>query len=126
MQHERPDRNKQVKYAEMGDSLLLKAIGNTPKLRLIDIFLTNPYFDFTKQELSRELRMSKLTLYKNFRDLEQLGVMVFSRKIGRARLYRIDKSHPIVRGLDRIVLETSRHVAEEQLKKNIPSITVEH
>ena len=59
-QHRRFEGNRQVKYAEIGDSLLLKAIGNTLKLRLMDIFLTNPYF----------------------KDLEQLGVVVASRRIG--------------------------------------------
>ena len=124
MQHRRLERNRRVKYAEMGYSLLLKAIGSTPKLRLMDIFLTNPYFDFSKQELAIELGMSKQTLYKNFKDLEQLGAVVASRRIGRATLYRIDKGHPLVQELNRLVLETSRHIAEGQMKRNIAPIAV--
>jgi len=124
MHHQRLERSRQVKYADMGDSLLLKAIGNTPKLRLIDIFLTNPYFDFTKQELAMELGMSKQTLYKNFKDLEELGVVVTSRRIGRATLYRIDRSHPLVRQLNRITLETSKRIAEEQARKSAVPIAI--
>lgn len=64
---------KKVRYKDIGDSILLKALGYSPKLRILDIFLTNPYLDFSKEELVRELGMSKQTLYKNFKDLEELG-----------------------------------------------------
>ena len=124
MRHPRLEKDRRVKYVEMGDSLLLKTIGKTPKLRLIDIFVTNPYFDFTKQELVTELGMSKQTLYKNFKDLEELGVVVSSRKIGRATLYRVDKSHPLVKQLGRITLETSRRIAEEQTRKSAVPLTI--
>jgi type III secretory pathway component EscU len=64
---------REVSYKNTGDSLLLKALGKYPKLRIIDIFLTNPLMDFSKKGLVRELRMSKQTLYKYFKDLEELG-----------------------------------------------------
>jgi len=55
---------KEVRYKDTGDSLLLEAFGKSPKLRIIDIFLTNPLLDFSENELVRELGMSKQTLYK--------------------------------------------------------------
>ena len=45
----------EVRYSDTGQSLLIKALGYSPKLRIIDIFLTNPFFDFSKEELAREL-----------------------------------------------------------------------
>ncbi|MEM2373839.1 MAG: HTH domain-containing protein, partial [Thermoproteota archaeon] len=78
---------REVRYKDTGDSILLKAFGYSPKLRILDIFLTCPYFDFSKNELAKELGMSKQTLYKNFKDLEELGVVKPSRKIGRATMY---------------------------------------
>ncbi|MCR6669699.1 MAG: winged helix-turn-helix domain-containing protein, partial [archaeon YNP-WB-040] len=88
--------SEEVKYKDLGDSLLIKALGNSPKIRIIDIFLTNPYFDFSKEELARELGMSKQTLYKNFKDLEELEIVKISRKVGRAVMYKINMEHPLV------------------------------
>ena len=48
-----------------------------------NIAIVNPSFNLTKSELVRELRMGKQTLYKNFKDLEELGVVVVSRKVGK-------------------------------------------
>jgi len=109
--------SKQVLYKDTGDSLLLKALGYSPKLRIIDIFLTNPYFDFSKEELVRELGMSKQTLYKNFKDLEELAIVVQTRKIGRAVMYRINMRNPMVKMLNEQVNRMSYEIAAEELER---------
>lgn len=106
--------DREVRYRDTGDSLLTRAFGYSPKLRIIDIFLTNPYFDFDKEELARELGMSKQTVYKNFKDLEELGIVKASRKIGRATMYRINRDHPMVKRLNEIVNEFSFQIAKQQ------------
>ena len=107
----------EVRYRDLGDSILLKAFGCSPKLRIMDIFLTNPYFDFSKEELAKELGMSKQTLYRYFTDLEELGIVTATRKIGRATMYRINRQHPLVERLDEIITETSLKIAEGEAKK---------
>jgi len=114
----------EVIYKDLGDSLLIKALGYSPKMRIIDIFLTNPYFDFSREELVKELGMSKQTLYKNFKDLEELGIVEVSRRIGRAVMYRINREHPLVKRLDEIVKEMSLQIAEKEadkMRKAIPA-----
>ncbi len=108
---------KKVMYKDLGDSLLLKAFGYTPKLRIMDIFMTNPYFDFSRSELVRELRMSKQTLYKNFEDLEELGIVKVSRRIGRASLYKVNMQHQLVKKLYEMVTPTSLKIAEQEMEK---------
>jgi predicted transcriptional regulator len=109
----------EVRYKDTGESLLLKAFGYSPKLRIIDIFLTNPYFDFDKEELARELGMSKQTVYKNFKDLEELGVVKVSRKIGRATMYRINRNYPLIKTLSEGVNEASFQIAKQEGKRKI-------
>jgi len=105
---------REARYRDLGDSLLLKAFGNSPKLRIIDIFLTNPFFDFSKNELVRELGMSKQTLYKYFRDLEELGMVKATRRIGRATLYKINLENPMVKMLNEYTTQLSLQEAEKQ------------
>jgi biotin operon repressor len=109
-------------YKDTGESLLIKAFGYSPKLRIIDIFLTNPYFDFSREELAKELGMSKQTIYKNFKDLEELGVVKTTRKIGRATMYAINKEHPLVKGLNKIVNEISLQIAEQEAKRHAKAV----
>jgi AraC-like DNA-binding protein len=71
-------------------SLLLRTLGDSPKLRIIDFFLDNPLFDFTKKEVIDALGMSKQTFYKYFEDIERYGIVKVSRRIGKASLYKIN------------------------------------
>jgi len=32
-------------------SIIIKTLGNSPKLRIVNFFLDNPVFDFTKKEV---------------------------------------------------------------------------
>jgi len=118
------EMDERARYKDTGDSLLIKAFGHSPKLRIIDIFLTNPYFDFDKEELARELGMSKQTVYKNFKDLEELGIVKVSRKIGRATMYRIDRSHPLVKTINESVNEASFQIAKREEEQTVPVSTV--
>jgi len=49
----------EVRYKDLGETLFIKMFGYSPKLRILDIFLDNTYFDFSKSEVMRELRMNK-------------------------------------------------------------------
>jgi AraC-like DNA-binding protein len=109
--------SREVTYKNLGNSLLVRALGYSSKMRIIDIFMTNPYFDFSREELVKELGMSKQTLYKNFRDLEELEIVKVSRKIGRATMYIINRKHPLVKRLDGVVKEMSLQIAKQELEK---------
>lgn len=108
---------KEVLYKDVGDSLLVKLLGRSPKLRIIDIFLTNQFFDFSREELVKELGMSKQTLYKNFKDLEKMGIVRVSREIGRATMYRLNKDNSVVKCLDEIVRSASLQIAGREAEK---------
>ena len=102
------------------ESILIKTLGDSPKLRIVDFFLDNPLFDFTKKEVIEALGMSKQTFYKYFPELEEYGIVKVSRKIGKAKLYRINVEHPLVKILREYELKLSQEIAEKaKLKKPI-------
>lgn len=98
-------------------SILLKTLGNSPKLRIIDFFLDNLLFDFTKKEVIEALGMSKQTLYKYFPEIEEYGIVMVSRRIGRAKLYKINIKHPLVSMLRDYETKLSLQIAKEEAKK---------
>jgi len=107
------------------DSLLIKALGNSPKLRILDYLLDYKLNDFTKKEIVEALGMSKLTFYKYFKDLEELRLITASRKIGRATLYRINLENPIVRMLIEHERQLSLQIAEQEKAEMQKPVAVE-
>jgi len=107
------------------DSLLIRALGSSPKLRILDYLLDFKLNDFTKKEIVEALGMSKLTFYKYFKDLEELDLVAASRKIGRATLYKINLENPIVKMLIEYERQLSLQIAEQEKTKMEKPITVE-
>jgi predicted transcriptional regulator len=105
-------------------SILLKTLGDSPKLRITDFFMDNPLFDFTKKEVIEALGMSKQTFYKYFRDLEEYGIVKVSRTIGKARLYKVNLQSPMVKMLNEMVTKISLQIAEKEMEKQAPKVTV--
>jgi len=102
------------------ESIIIKTLGDSPKLRIVDFFLDNPLFDFTKKEIIDALGMSKQTFYKYFPDLEEYGIVKVSRRIGRAKLYKINLEHPLVSMLREYEKKVSLQMAEKA-RKPIPA-----
>jgi len=98
-------------------SILLKTLGDSPKLRIIDFFLDNPLFDFTKKEVIEALGMSKQTFYKYFADIENYGIVSISRRIGKAKLYKINLQNPLVRMLKEYETQLSLQIADQEAEK---------
>jgi DNA-binding transcriptional ArsR family regulator len=99
------------------ESIIIKTLGDSPKLRIIDFFLDNPMFDFTKKEVIEALGMSKQTFYKYFPELEEYGVVKVSGRIGKAKLYKINLEHPLVKMLREYEKKASMQIARKEANK---------
>jgi len=96
------------------ESVIIKTLGDSPKLRIVDFFLDNSLFDFTKKEVIEALGMSKQTFYKYFPELEEYRIVNVSRRIGKAKLYRINEGHPLVSMLRDYEKKGSLQTAEKE------------
>lgn len=106
------------------ESIIIRTLGDSPKLRIVDFFLDNPLLDFTKKEVIEALGMSKQTFYKYFPELEEYEIVKVSRKIGKAKLYRINLDHPLVSTLREYEKKVSLQTAEKEadkLRKTVPA-----
>jgi response regulator of citrate/malate metabolism len=96
------------------ETLLLKYLGESPTLRIIDFFLDNPLSDYSKNEIAQNLAMSRVTFFKYWKELEKSGVLIVTRKIGRATLYKLDRANEIVKQLIKLDMTISRKTMEQQ------------
>lgn len=105
-----------------GETLLLRYLGASPTLRIIDFFLDNPLSDYSKNEIARNLAMSRVTFFKYWMELEKSGAVKPTREIGRATLYRLDRENDIVKQLiklDMTLARTTMKKAVEETRKPI-------
>jgi biotin operon repressor len=106
------------------ETLLLKYLGDSPTLRIIDFFLDNPLSDYSKNEIAKNLAMSRVTFFKYWRELEKSGALLITRKIGRATMYKLDRANDIVKQLIKLDMTISRKAMEKQVEKNQKPIAI--
>lgn len=84
---------------QMEDTLLVRCLGNSPALRIIDFFLDNGLFDYSKDEIIENLGMGRATFFKYWKELEGFGVVKITRKIGKSKLYKLNNDSEVVQKL---------------------------
>lgn len=105
------------------ESLIAMVFGYSPQMRIVNYLLDFPTNDFTKKEMIEALGMSKQTFYKYFDYLEDSGMVKVSRTIGKARLYKIDRSNQMVKTMTEFESKLSMQIAEldeVKMKKKKP------
>jgi len=99
-------------YSTENESLLIRFFGRTPELRLIDFFMDNPNNDYTRQEIMESIGMTKSTIGEKLPYLESSGIVDVTRKIGKAKLYQLNRENDLVQNLRAIELTLSAQIAE--------------
>ena len=98
-------------------SLLLRAYGSSPQMKILDYLMDFPKNDFTQKEIIEALGMSKTTFYKYFDNLVDFGMVRINRKIANAKLYSINVSSPVVQSMRKNVDYISEKLADDSLHK---------
>ena len=94
-------------------SLLLRAYGESPQMKIIDYLMDFPKNDFTQKEIIEVLCMSKTTFYKYFDNLVDFGMIRINRKIANAKLYSINMESPLIKSLKNDVSYLSEMIADK-------------
>lgn len=97
-------------------SLLLRYLGSSPALKIVDFFLDNPLFDYSKAEVLEQVPISRNTLFQVWESLEDAKILMRTRKIGKAVLFRLNKESEIVKRLVDLDLALSRFVERAEAK----------
>lgn len=79
-------------------SIFLEHVGDTPRMRILQYFIEGRDFDYTLTDLLNA-GVSWGTLNSLIPKLVALGIVLKTRKIGRATLYKINQQNVMVKQL---------------------------
>ncbi len=103
----------------------VEMFGDSPMVRVVDFFLMYHLFDYSKSQVARETGVSRVTIEKIWSALVKNGMIVRTRVMGRAEMYRLNVGDPRVEALMRFDFEIStraieRDEAEFHEKRRLP------
>lgn len=69
----------------------------SPALRILDFLVDNKAYDYSKTDIAKGAGISRTTLSAAWGKLEKPGLVIETREVGRAKMYRLNLKHPIVK-----------------------------
>jgi hypothetical protein len=114
------DRKEYVK--EENPPTLQKLFGDSSIAKILDYLTLFKSFDYSKTEISKNSGVAWKTLYRIWPILEKYGLVVRTRQIGRAELYKLNEENPIAKALSELAFQIAKYdvqkiVVEERAKE---------
>ena len=107
--------------AEANPPTLQRLFEDSSMAKLLDFLTLYEDFDYPKTEISKNSGVSWKTLYRIWPLLEKYELVVKTRQIGRATLYKLNTESPIAKTLHTLALEIATYdaqkIAQEEIAK---------
>jgi len=98
-------------YAE--GTALTRLFGGSAKTKLIAALLSESDVDLNVTDLADLAGVHRSTVYEHINDLEELGVVEQTRKVGGSPMYRINKDSEVAEDIAQIRWDLLDVIAEE-------------
>ena len=90
--------DKEPGSIDRDETLFLKAFGiKSPALRILDFLMDNKAYDYSKTDIAKGAGISRTTLSTAWNNLENPGLVIETREVGRAKMYKLNLKHPVVK-----------------------------
>ncbi len=81
------------------ESLFIEFMGDSPQIRVLDFLLTERNIDFSITDMAKNSKIGRATLYRIWKDLLKNKLIVKTREIGKAKLYKFNTENSFVKKL---------------------------
>ncbi len=100
-------------------SVFLQVFGDSPKLRIVDFLVVHSDFDYAMKEIALKSGVGYSTLRLFWGDLIKNNVVEFTRTLGKAKLYRLNRNNPAVGVFEKMYWEVTDKIIEQRRKKKV-------
>jgi len=93
----------------MEDYILIKVLGDYPLIRILNHLLIFREFDYSLTDIAKESEVAWSTLNLLWPELEKKQLVIFTRNVGRAKMYKLNAKNKVVQDLmnfaDKLVMD---------------------
>ena len=80
----------------MPKSVFLREEGNTPKNRIWGFLIVHSEYDYSMKDIARYSGVGYTTLKEIWKDFREKKVVVETRTVGKAKMYKLNIKNPVV------------------------------
>ncbi len=110
-----------MEITSINQSIFIEVMGDSPINRVLNFLVINEDYDYSLTDIAKHAEIGYSTLQLFWNKLEKAGIVKQTRKVGKAKMYRLNKENRAVKHFiimyDEIVrLETERRHSEFKKK----------
>src|SRR3989339_1546711 len=102
-------------------SLFVEFMGDSPMIKVLDYLLTERELDFSITDIAENAGIGRATLYRIWDNLIKNTIIVHTRDIGKAKLFKLNTENPKIKKLieiyDMLILEELK--AKSKKEENV-------
>lgn len=98
------------------ESGIIALYGDSPRMKMVDFFMTFPKNEFTVPELVDGIGMSRTTAFREIDKLLANTMIIQSGNVGKSPTYKINKNSSIIYLIQKMVSLRSKTAATSQIK----------
>src|SRR3989338_11518206 len=101
----------------MKDTVFLETFGDSPINRVLDFLVVNEDFDYSMTDIAVQSGVGYSTLKLFWNNLEKNNIVIQTRVVGRAKMYKIYLDNPVVKKFRDFYWETTKQKVREEINK---------
>jgi DNA-binding IclR family transcriptional regulator len=105
-------------------SLFIEFMGDSPMVRVLDYLITERELDFSITDMAENAGIGRATLYRIWDSLIKNEIIVHTRDIGKARLFKLNTENRKIRKLIEIYDMSTLEELKKRSEKKKVEITV--
>src|SRR3990167_6360497 len=94
----------------------LELFGESPIFEVLDFLVVNEDFDYSMTDIAVQSEVGYSTLKLFWSRLEKEGIVANTRAVGKAKMYKLNTSSPIVKKFRDFYWATTKHHVQNKLR----------
>ena len=97
-------------------SIFVEYFGSSPYIKILDFLIQGQEFDYSMTEIARGAEVGWSAFTRVWKQLLEKNIIIQTRAIGNAKLFRLNKENPAVQKLVKLDLELTKLETDKFLK----------
>src|SRR3989344_1842374 len=100
-------------------TIFLEIFGDSPILRVLDFLIVNEDFDYSMTDIASLSGVGYSTLKLFWERLESEGIVVKTRIVGKAKMYKLNTANPVIKKFRDFYWETTKHHVHGKIEEKM-------
>jgi len=103
----------------MEESIFIKVLGDTPKIKIFNYLIKYRGLDYSMSDIARNSKVGWATLSRLWGEFIKLRMVIPTREIGKAKLFKLNEDNPAVMELINVYKKLLQQETENYFAKKI-------